>query len=184
MGQIARLSTSPQNAVEAGERLLADVTGEARAVKVVTMLLESYPPREREMDGLKTYFKQLTILVASYPFAAARDLPHPINGLVGQLRFLPTVAEAKKFMDRKVAEITTELKRARAQLPHPWEEEHRPTPEERERVAKMWRKTKPRLLAATAALTGKKRGGGASGEGYAEPHERAPDAPILDGGER
>lgn len=61
------------------------------AARLARRLVESYPARA-VADG-KTYATVMAACFAEFPVSIGKRVVHPVHGLPGRLKFLPTVAE-------------------------------------------------------------------------------------------
>lgn len=67
------------------------------ANEIAEVFVKSFPKRS-VMDA-KTYIRQWVIVLASYPFEVSKTVTHPMEGLLAQSKFLPTIAELKEYLD-------------------------------------------------------------------------------------
>jgi hypothetical protein len=79
------------------------------------MILSSYPMAINPVNA-DCYATQVIALLASYPPEVISRMAEPVNGVVGKLQFLPSVAELKKEADSlmKVAKARVEIADAEA----------------------------------------------------------------------
>ena len=112
-----------------------------QAAKSVAVILASYP--QRNVNNAEVYVSQLTTLIEDYPPEIAKALCHPVTGIVGRSKFLPTVAETKEVADELFGAYRVAHAKPKT-LPPP---EPEVSPEERQRRAKV-------LLAVSAQIRG------------------------------
>jgi len=67
------------------------------ATEVVSYLLSSFPQQAPDPE---IYGSQLIALCTGRPKSLLQQMVNPIGGLVGEARFLPTIADVKKWFDR------------------------------------------------------------------------------------
>ena len=69
-----------------------------QATNAAQMILSSYPQSVNPVNA-ECYATQIVALLASYPPEIVSRLAEPVNGVVGKLQWLPSVAELKKEAD-------------------------------------------------------------------------------------
>jgi hypothetical protein len=69
------------------------------AAHVVKYLLANYPTQRANDPDV--YSQQLTVALTGKGKSTLRDLVHPVNGIVAECKFLPTLAEIAAWFKRR-----------------------------------------------------------------------------------
>jgi hypothetical protein len=110
------------------------------AARLARRLVESYPARA-VADG-KTYATVMAACFAEFPVSMGKRVVHPVYGLPGRLKFLPTVAEVvealkaeQKRRDTIAATAGWMIKERKRREQEAADEARMPSPERRKELA-------------------------------------------------
>lgn len=103
--------------------------------------------RKSDTDNPEVYLAAATRVLMAYPADIVTATADPLGGIAGEQTFLPSIAELRASLERRMAPIRAaeEKRRRYAETEKLLRESANPTPDQRERAFNRWENTKAEI---------------------------------------